>query len=402
MKARIMEMTGDEFEQLRLSRSDEFSRKTLDTIRAAIESIAVGDVLRLEALLRDHPSLVEASGFDDTAEELSYFHGATLLHYVAGNPTDNPISGHVCDITRVLLRAGADPNAQTSVGHNTPLCLVASGSQAREAGVQKELLEILIEAGADVDGLAVYAALIHGETEGASTLHEHGARLDLRFAAGLGNIEEMRRFFTDGGRLRPDARISHRRRPYYEREALEDELPEMTHDEILIEALAFAVMNRQLEAAQFLVNCVADINGMPARLHGGGHTSLHFVCTSLARATPEIVAFLLDNGADPTRRDETGVGATPPQWAVHNGLPTCVAVFVEYAVIEGDTHLRQAVTQLLESIPQRREKRLAVVKIMLEANADPTRSADDGWTAVEAARTSGDKELVGLIKQYLR
>ena len=44
MKERIMEMTEDGFEQLRLSRSEEFSRKTLDTIQTAVESIAVGDV----------------------------------------------------------------------------------------------------------------------------------------------------------------------------------------------------------------------------------------------------------------------------------------------------------------------------------------------------------------------
>ena len=298
---------------------------------------------------------------------------------------------------------------------------MASGSQAREVGVQKELLEILIEAGADInahDGLAVYAALIHGETESASILGEHDALLDLRFAAGLGKVEEMGRFFTEAGGLRSDARSSHRRRLYYERKVLvrehtapegnergtgeEAELPDMTYDEILIEALAFAAINRQLDATRFLVDRGADIDGMPARLHSGGSTPLHLVCTSMARDTPEIVAFLLDSGADPTRRDETGVGATPPDWAVHNGLPNCVAVFVERDLIDGDSHLRHAVTQLLESIPRRRERRLAVVKILLEARADPTRSADDGWTAVDTARTSGDEEVVRLLEEYPR
>ena len=66
----------------------------------------------------------------------------------------------------------------------------------------------------------------------------------------------------------------------------------MSAAEILIEALAFAVLNRQQEASQFLVNRGADINGMPGRLHSGGHTQLHFACTSMARATGEIITYL--------------------------------------------------------------------------------------------------------------
>ena len=97
----------------------------------------------------------------------------------------------------------------------------------------------------------------------------------------------------------------------------------MTAAEILVEALAFAVINRQQEAARFLLDRGADINGMPARLHGGGQTPLHLACTSMARATRTMVAFLLEQGADAARLDEAGVRATPPQWAVHNGLPEC-------------------------------------------------------------------------------
>lgn len=338
MKERLKAMTETEFHQLRLSRSDEFSRKTLNTIRAAIDSIATGDVPRLEGLVRQHPALIEAAGFDD-ATQGSYFHGATLLHYVAGNPTDNPISPRVCDIARVLLRAGADPNAQTYTGNNTPLCLVASGSAAREAGVQKELLEVLIDTGADVnahDGLATYAALIHGETEAAATLHQHGARLDLRFAAGLGIIEKMESFFIEEGELRPGARSSHQRRPYYERSILrggqvvphkgtdretveEDELPTMTNYEILVEAFAYAIINRQLEAAQILLDRGVDIDAMPARCHGGGQTPLHFACGSIARGGVGTVEFLMERGSDLTIRDCGPAGATPLQWAIHNG-----------------------------------------------------------------------------------
>ena len=279
MKQRMAEMAEDEFRQLRPSRSAQFSTATLEAIRSVLAAMVEGDVPRLEALLRHHPALVESSGFDD-AEEGTYFHGASLLHYVSGNPTDHPVPKNACEIASALLRAGADPNSMTDVGNNTPLCLVASGRAAREAGVQIALLETLIEGGAKVDaseGLAMYAALIHGETEAAAALHAHGARLDLRFAAGLGKIDLMQSFLAEDGTLKSVARWSHRRRPYYERgvgvppgvAGEQSELPDMTDAEILAEALAYAVVNRQLEAMRWLLDHGVDPNVKPARFHGG-------------------------------------------------------------------------------------------------------------------------------------
>ena len=54
----------------------------------------------------------------------------------------------------------------------------------------------------------------------------------------------------------------------------------------------------------------------------------------MARASYDLVAALLDWGADPARKDETGTAATPPQWAVHNDLPECVAAFQDFGVFE--------------------------------------------------------------------
>ncbi len=70
-----------------------------------------------------------------------------------------------------------------------------------------------------------------------------------------------------------DARRSHGRRPYYERgvNANSDagnetdlaELPQMTEREILVEALAYAVTNHQLDAARLLLDRGADVNARP-------------------------------------------------------------------------------------------------------------------------------------------
>jgi hypothetical protein len=120
--------------------------------------------------------------------------------------------------------------------------------------------EELFEAGAEVDasdGLAIYAALAHGERKASRALCHHGARLDLRFAAGLGEIGVMESFLTAAGTLKTDARRSHSRRPYCERnvgvtkdsapDADTSELPRMTDSEILAEALDYAMVNSMLE-----------------------------------------------------------------------------------------------------------------------------------------------------------
>lgn len=224
---------------------------------------------------------------------------------------------------------------------------------------------------------------------------------DLRFAAGLGLVDDMAMFFTADRTLETDARRGNARRPYFERRitgAKAESSPEpMTAAEILVEALAFAVINRQQEAARFLLDRGADINGMPARLHGGGQTPLHLACTSMARATRTMVAFLLEQGADAARLDEAGVRATPPQWAVHNGLPECVSAFLARTAIDAQDHLRHAVTQAQEANPRRRDRRLEVVRLLIEAGADPSQPGADGWTAAEAAQSAEDSELTAIL-----
>ena len=227
---------------------------------------------------------------------------------------------------------------------------------------------------------------------------------DLRFAAGLGLVDDMAMFFTADRTLETDARRGNARRPYFERRitgAKAESSPEpMTAAEILVEALAFAVINRQQEAARFLLERGAEFNGMPARLHGGGQTPLHLACTSMARATRTMVAFLLEQGADAARLDEAGVRATPPQWAVHNGLPECVSAFLARTAIDAQDHLRHAVTRAQDANPRRRDRRLEVVRLLIEAGADPSQPAQssaDGWTAAEAAQFAKDSELTAIL-----
>jgi hypothetical protein len=63
-----------------------------------------GDAERLRALLRANPSLVKARS--ELEPPMSYFVGATLLHYVSGNPYHSPLPPNVVEIARLLIEAG--------------------------------------------------------------------------------------------------------------------------------------------------------------------------------------------------------------------------------------------------------------------------------------------------------
>ena len=47
------------------------------------------------------------------------------------------------------------------------------------------------------------------------------------------------------------------------------QLPQMTDSEAMVEALAYVVVNHQLEAMRWLLDHGADANVKPERFHGG-------------------------------------------------------------------------------------------------------------------------------------
>jgi hypothetical protein len=72
------------------------------------------------------------------------------------------------------------------------LALVGSGRVARECGVQRELIDLLCDAGADPAGVLV-PALAHREVAAAERLLERGAALTLLAAVGTGRAAEVTR-----------------------------------------------------------------------------------------------------------------------------------------------------------------------------------------------------------------
>src|SRR4030095_2705051 len=139
---------------------------------------------------------------------------STLLHYVSANGVEDfrqKTPKNILEITKLLLKAGADVNAESDAygGRSTTLGLTATSWHPENAGVQLPLMEVLIEHGALIDGpdggRAVNGSLHNRRGEAADVYAAHGAHLDLEGAAGVGRLDVVKTFFNDDGSLKSTA-----------------------------------------------------------------------------------------------------------------------------------------------------------------------------------------------------
>jgi hypothetical protein len=267
--------------------------------RQALAALDAGDVVQLDALLRQNPWLIRHRQRIGPWYESGYFSGAMLLHHVAGNPIRCPIPTNILDVARLLLQHRADPNATTLLGATTCKLLLTS-HQASEAGVAVPLCELLIAAGArdelsDPDVLT--SPLRNGAPATAAALVRRGAVMDLRHAAALGALDRVHALLDAG--VTPD---------------------------LCEEALFFACLHRQQESARLLLQHGAS--GAYLYPPGDPHarTTLHDVA---GRGYLEMVLLLLEHGVDATVVDPL-FGGTALGWARHEGHPQVVAVLEQY------------------------------------------------------------------------
>jgi hypothetical protein len=164
---------------------------------SAVEAVVAGDRDVLEGLLREDPSL--------TGSRSARRHHATLLHYVAANGVEGwrqRTPPNVVDVARLLLDAGADPNALADMydARCTTLSMLVSSSPPADAGLQLPLAELLADRGATLEApgspwnAAVLTALAFGylDTARALAAHDGGVR-DVAVAAGLGLLGDTAR-----------------------------------------------------------------------------------------------------------------------------------------------------------------------------------------------------------------
>jgi len=234
------------------------------------------------------------------------------------------------DMTRMLVAAGADIHIE--------------GDIVLESAVSFDVIDAvaaLLDSGAaidgvDGDGVPMAYAMHFGYVEVAELLGRRGAKRDLRFAAGLGELDVVKSWFDADGSLKPGAGAL--ADPYGQELKHRGQSPfrcERTRPNILSQALYFACVHKRLEVADFLLAQGADINAIVPGLDTKA-TVLHRVATANGRFTrSEIdtaIRFLLNRGADPAIRDEE-YHSTPIGWAHHFGQSASVDLLIDRAGI---------------------------------------------------------------------
>jgi ankyrin repeat protein len=174
----------------------------VSNFEAAADAVITGDVTTLERLLRENPDLARSRS---TRE-----HRATLLHYVSANGVEGyrqKTPKNAVKVAEILLEAGAEVDAEAEVygGGATTLNLVATSVHPERAGVQEELMALLLSHGAALHSADVNACLANGRGRAAAFLAERGASLDLEGACGVGDLNVVKNFFREEGSLKPAA-----------------------------------------------------------------------------------------------------------------------------------------------------------------------------------------------------
>jgi hypothetical protein len=156
--------------------------------RRAVDLLDAGDAEGLRTHLNQHPKLARQQV---VFEGGNYFRTPTLLEFIAENPVRHGrLPANIVAVAEVILAAGVEQAAIDAT-----LGLVVSGRVPRECGVQRALIDVLCDQGANAGG-ALRAAAMHGEMEAVDALLRRGARLDLPVAAALGQVEDFKRMLA--------------------------------------------------------------------------------------------------------------------------------------------------------------------------------------------------------------
>jgi len=267
-----------------------FNSPTLDPLfHQAVSAIDSGDVTTLERLLAEHPRLVrerlKAPGAwlrDRVGSALKrFFRQPYLLWFVAEDPVRNgKLPSNIGQITRVIIQAAQRERVGTLPEQlDYALRLVAWSGVAPECGVQVELIDVLVDAGASPDGIPD-SALVNGNVAAAERLVERGASLTLATALCLGRWDDARRLAqTASGKEKKDA-------------------------------LVLAALNGNAQALRALIDVGVDLNVPSTDIYSHATPLHHAVCSGSLDA----VKVLVDAGADLRSRDKAE-RATPLGWA---------------------------------------------------------------------------------------
>jgi hypothetical protein len=294
------------------------------SVRDVIAAVRSGDQEKLREILRGDPWASNPQWVAGFVVPRPIPNDSIPLFCVSeGSHRGTNTRGNEYGLVRDLVNAGAEVEIQ----HGMPLAAAVSFDVIRA-------VEALLDCGAAVDGVdrdgtPLAYALHFGYPEIAQLLAQRGAKLDLRFAAGLGMLDAVKSWFNADGSLTRGAGALVD--PYAVERKLHGESPfrcERSRENILSQALYFACTHRRLEVADFLLSQGAEIDAIVPGLDFGA-TVLHRIASMdvggrrMSWDMEPVVRFLVKRGADLTIRDEEFSG-TPLGWARYAGREEAV------------------------------------------------------------------------------
>lgn len=264
--------------------------QTLDALfQRAVSAIDAGDVSGLEQFVALNPRIVRerlnAPGAwlrDKVGNALDgFFQRPYLLWFVAEDPVRNgQLPSNIADVTRAIIRAAEREGVETLREQvDYALRLVSWPWIARDCDVQIGLIDVLIDAGAALDGNPE-DALVNGNFVAAEHLVARGAPVSLASALCLARWDDVRR------------------------------LGPMASGEDKQFGLVLAALKGKAEALAKVIGLGVDLNAPCANLYSHA-TALHHAVYS---GSLDAVKVLVEAGAGLDTKDAIYEG-TPLGWA---------------------------------------------------------------------------------------
>lgn len=257
--------------------------------REAVSAIDAGDLATLERLLADHPRLARDRLKSPGAWLRSqigaaldgFFKHPYLLWFLTEDAVrTGTLPTNVAALARAIIEAARRSGARNLQEQlDTTLHFAVCSPVGREDGLQLELLDVLIDAGASTDGAPVQALICYNAAA-AEHLLKRGARLTLPAAVCLERWDDVTRL----GRTA----------------SVEDKQV----------ALALAALNGKAQGLARLLPLGVDVNAFSTGFYTHA-TPLHHAVWS---GSLDAVKVLVEAGANLGTRDKAE-HATPPGWA---------------------------------------------------------------------------------------
>ena len=265
---------------------------SLDThFRDAVSAIDAGDIVTLQRLVTANPALVRerlaspGAWLRNTVGGAldGFFQRPYLLWFVAEDPVRNgKLPGNIAAVARAIIEAARHEAVSTLQEQlDYTLTLVSWSWIARQCGVQIDLIDVLVDAGAVTDGNP-NNALVNGNFAAADHLVKRGAKLTLAAALCLGRWDEVDRLVTTASKHQKQF------------------------------SFVLSALNGKADALRRMIRIGVDLNAPSADLYSHG-TPLHHAVSS---GSLEAVEVLVEAGAEMGTKDSAW-GGTPLGWAEH-------------------------------------------------------------------------------------